>query len=531
MINWEMVIVFTAIFAGVALLGFQAVHWRAGGLHRLAEWGVAGRQFGGVVAWFVLGGTIFSGNSIIAIPGLVFAKGAQGFYTVSYLTLVYPLLFVVLARFWIVARHRGYVTTADFVRERFGRNVALLIALTGILATMPYLAVQIYGIEVVLAQMGMPVEVSLVTAFLILSLSTYVGGLRAPALIAIIKDIMLTTVILAAWIVIPPRLGGLEHIFADVHQKAIQNPRAFSEILLPSQYIAYGTQVVGAALALLLYPHIITVCCSVNSHKVLKRNAIFLPFFTILIALTGLLGYMAIAAGIAPSPTYKTNNIIPGLFAHIFPAWFAGFAFAAIVICALVPAAIMSIGVANLFSRNIYREYLRPSCTEQEELNVARAASFFVKCGALVFVLAVPTTFANNLQLAGGVWIVQTLPAVFLGLYTRWFHSGALVIGWIGGMAVGTWMLVGQNFGSFYPLTLGVYDVPVYIGLAALVVNLLLTLVLTPMLRFFKVAEEKDMTTAADYQPRSPLRNIPAVWTRQSEHWSLLDTAKRLVVK
>jgi SSS family solute:Na+ symporter len=117
----------------------------------------------------------------------VFAAGAQGFYTVIYTTLIYPLLFVVLTRFWIVARHRGYVTTADFVRERFGSHAALIVALTGILAAMPYLAVQMYGIEVVIAQMGIPIEASLIIAFLLLSLCTYVSGLRASAIIAFIK--------------------------------------------------------------------------------------------------------------------------------------------------------------------------------------------------------------------------------------------------------------------------------------------------------------------------------------------------------
>src|SRR5437660_140298 len=107
MLNWEMVIVFTIIFAAVTLLSLRATRWHVGELRRLTEWGVAGRRFGSVTAWFLLGGAIFSGNSMIAIPGLVFAKGAQGFYSTTYQILVYPLLFVVIARFWVVARHRG----------------------------------------------------------------------------------------------------------------------------------------------------------------------------------------------------------------------------------------------------------------------------------------------------------------------------------------------------------------------------------------------------------------------------------------
>jgi solute:Na+ symporter, SSS family len=336
-------------------------------------------------------------------------------------------------------------------------------------------------------------------AFVLLSLSTYIGGLRAPALMAIIKDLMLVIVILVAWIVLPVKLGGLEHIFAVVHQKAMKQPKEFSDVLLPSQYVPYATQALGSALAIFLYPHTITVFGSVGSHKVLKRNAIFLLFFTFLVAMTALLGYMAVAAGIKPSPIYGTNSIIPALFVYAFPTWFAGFSLAAIVICALVPAAIMSIGVANLFSRNIYREYLNPSCNEQEELRVARAASFFVKCGALVFILAVPTTFVNNLQLIGSAWIVQTLPAVFLGLYTRWFHRQALVLGWIGGMAISTWMIIQQNFASFYPFQFGTFTISIYTGLIALVVNLVLTVAFTPLFNAFGVVQEQDRIPAPDF--------------------------------
>jgi len=512
MSNWETVVVFVTIFVAITILGIRAVHWRAGNIYRLTEWGLAGRRIGTTAGWFLLGGGgLYTANAFISIPGLVFAKGAQGFYTVAYTTLLYPLLFVVLSRFWIVARHRGYVTAADFVRERFGKTISLLVALTGILATMPYLAIQIYGIEIAIAQMGLPVDLALGIAFLLLLLSTCISGLRAPALMAIIKDIMIIIVLLVAWIVIPPRLGGLGHIFAIVHQKAIQDPATFSETLSPVQYSSYTTLILGSALAFFLYPHMLTAICSVNSHKVLKRNALLLPFYTLLIGMTALLGYMAIAAGIPPSPTYETNIALPALFARFFPAWFAGFAFAAIVICALVPAAIMSIGVANLFTRNIYREYLRPACNEREEVNVARATSFFVKCGALLFILFIPTTFANNLQLIGSVWILQTLPAVFIGLYTRWFHRRALVIGWIAGMIVGTWMVIAQHFVSFYPLGSGTLTIPVYIGFAALMVNLLLTSILTAVIRIFREDHAQDMTSPADFEARPPAQGASPI--------------------
>ena len=362
MINWEMLTVFVIMFAAVTVLGFWAARWHPGDLERLQEWGLAGRRFGTITSWFLLGGDVYTAYTFIAVPGLIFAVGALGFYAVPYTIIVYPIVFLILPKFWTVARHRGYITPADFVRERFDSSIlALLVAVTGILATMPYIALQIFGIEVVLAEMGVPIEISLVIAFVILAAYTYTGGLRAPAMISIVKDVCIWLVVIVALIYIPMRLGGFGKIFEAVQQKAAHNPATFHELLPSTQYSAYATLALGSALALFLYPHTLTGILSTNSRKVVKRNAALLPAYTLLLGLMALLGFMAIAAGIKPSPIYKANIALPALFAQMFPPWFAGFSFAAIAIGALTPAAIMSIAGSNLFTRNIYKEYFRPT--------------------------------------------------------------------------------------------------------------------------------------------------------------------------
>ncbi len=144
---------------------------------------------------------------------------------------------------------------------------------------------------------------------------------------------------------------------------------------------------------------------------------------------------MAIAAGV------KVTNgqlAIPQLFENMFPDWFAGVAFAAIAIGALVPAAIMSIAAANLFTRNIYKDFIKPGATAKEETRVSKIVSLLVKVGALVFVLTMDKTVAINFQLLGGIWILQTFPALVGGLFTRWFHRWALLAGWAVGMVYGT---------------------------------------------------------------------------------------------
>jgi SSS family solute:Na+ symporter len=223
-----------------------------------------------------------------------------------------------------------------------------------------------------------------------------------------------------------------------------------------------------------------------------------LPAYTFLLGLIALLGYMAIAAGIKPT---SPNSVVPDLFIKFFPSWFEGFAFAAIAIGALVPAAIMSIAAANLFTRNIYKEYFRPGCSDAEESQVAKITSLFVKGGAVVFILALPTKYAIDLQLLGGVWILQTLPAIVGGLFTRWLHRWALLGGWLAGMVTGTLMATSSDFKtSVYELHIFGTTISAYEAIFALVANVVVSVLLTIVLNIVGAPRGADETAEGDYQ-------------------------------
>jgi SSS family solute:Na+ symporter len=206
---------------------------------------------------------------------------------------------------------------------------------------------------------------------------------------------------------------------------------------------------------------------------------------------------------------------VPDLFLNVFPSWFVGFAFAAIAIGALVPAAVMSIAAANLFTRSIYKAYLRSGASHGDEARIAKIVSLLVKIGALVIIITLPTKYAIELQLLGGVWILQTLPAIVIGLYTRWLHRWALVAGWAVGMTIGTLMAASQDFAPTYPLDLFGTKINAYTGVFALAANLVVTLVLTFVLRAAGVRDRGDETQPADFDELAedvayPVRGAPA---------------------
>jgi solute:Na+ symporter, SSS family len=511
-VNWTALIVFIVFFGAITFLGFFAARWRRGDLDLLHEWGLAGGRFGTVVTWFLLGGDLYTAYTFIAVPALAFGAGAIAFFAVPYTVLVYPFVFVVFPRLWSVSRKHGYITAADFVVGRFGsRTLALAVAVTGIVATMPYIALQLVGIQVVIAAMGVEAngilgELPLVIAFVILAAFTYTSGLRAPAAIAIVKDLMIYITVIAAIVIIPIELGGFGKIFAAVPPaKLLLAPPPAGSF---GAYGGFATLAFGSALALFLYPHAVTGVLSSSSKHAIRRNSALLPAYSFVLGLIALLGFMAIAAGVADAPEfaamfkqYGANFAVPALFLASFPSWFVGFAFAAIGIGALVPAAIMSIAASNLWTRNIYKPFIRPDCTPHQESRMAKWVSLVVKFGALLFIVFLPQQYAIQLQLLGGVWIVQTLPAVILGLYTRWLDPNALLIGWAAGIVTGTWMAAELAFkGSIYPLTVFGFTMPGYAAFYSVIVNLVLAVVLTVVIRGIGAANSEDETLAADYR-------------------------------
>jgi solute:Na+ symporter, SSS family len=508
-VNWTALIIFIALFGFITWLGFAAAHWRKGDLDQLHEWGLGGRRFGTIVTWFLVGGDLYTAYTFIAVPALAFGAGAIAFFAVPYTIVIYPILFLAFPRLWYVCHKHQYITAADFVRGRFGnRWLALAVTITGIVATMPYIALQLVGLQVVIGAMGVSGsgysgDLPLVIAFIILAAFTYSSGLRAPASIAIVKDILIYITAFAAVIVVPIQLGGFGKIFSAV-------PPA--KLLLPpppanstGAYGIYATLALGSALALFLYPHSLTGILSASSGHAIRRNAAMLPGYSFMLGLLALVGFFAIAAGVGNLPEFAggfkqfgNNFAVPALFLHSFPAWFVGIAFAAIGIGALVPAAIMSIAAASLYTRNIHREFINKNPTDKQEAQMAKWVSLIVKFGALIFIVFVPSQFAIYMQLLGGILIIQTLPSVLLGVYTRWFNDWALLVGWAVGTAAGTWMFVAANLTPNFPLAIGGFAFPGYTALYTVILNLIVTIVLTPVFNALG-SRQHDATVAADY--------------------------------
>src|SRR6202045_144420 len=242
-IEWIALSVFIFFFVLVTVMGFFASRWNSGPVsEHLDEWGLGGRQFGTGFSWFLIGGDFYTAYTVIAVPALVYAVGAYGFFALPYTIIVYPFVFAVMPVLWKGAHAKGDVTAAAVVDGTYGsRGLELALAITGMPATMPYIAWQLIGVGVVIKAMGLTGELPIVAAFIILALYTYSSGLRAPALIAFVKDIMIYIVVLVAVVVVPAKLGGYGAVFSAASDAFAAKGGATGLILKPAQMLPYAT--------------------------------------------------------------------------------------------------------------------------------------------------------------------------------------------------------------------------------------------------------------------------------------------------
>ncbi|MGW7403946.1 sodium:solute symporter family protein [Streptomyces sp. NPDC054833] len=506
MADGAMTATFLAVIGGASLLAVTARRLRPSDrLPSLEGWALADRSLGPVWTWLLLGGTIFTAYTFTAVPGLAYGNGAPAFFAVPYTVIVCPLAFVLLSRLWTVAHRHGYVTAADFVRGRYGSPpLALVVALTGILATMPYLALQLLGIRAVLAAGGVYPrgamgDLVMVALFAGLAVATYRHGLRAPTVISALKAVAVFVSLTAVCWLVLERLGGPGAVFDGAAQR-LGSPAL---LLSPEQQPAYATLALGSALALLMYPHVLTAGFAADGPHTLRKTAVALPAWTGLLALFGFLGIAALATGVR-APSGGAEAAVPMLVDRLMPGPLAGLVFGAITVGALVPAAVMSIAAATSFVRNVYVEYVHPTATPKRQVRIAKAVSLTAKVGAVAFVFGLRDQDAVNLQLLGGVWILQIFPAVAVGLFTGRLHPRALLAGWGVGMAAGTFMVVREGFSSIVALGFGPLEI--YAGLAALVLNLIVAVAATAVLERLGVPRGIDLT---DLPPRLTVRWRP----------------------
>lgn len=451
----------------VVIIGFLAGRSKSS-RSSVEEWSVGGRRLGSLFVWFLVGADIYTAYTFLGLTSTAYKAGSIAFYATPYVVLAYPIAYFYLPRLWKVASVYKFTTLADYVKGRFdSKLMSLLIAINGILMLIPYIDLQLSGIEDTLTMAGtgyINITFVVILSFLLVAFYTFFSGIKAPTYTAVVKDILVWIVVLSIIISLPIiHFGSWSNM---IHTAVNKVPKMMTVPTSgPKGLLWFSTAAIISALALFLWPHSVTGALSSKSADSLRKNAIVLPFYNILLMLITFLGIAAFL--IVPQGTNPRLALLT-LVHMSYGGVMQGLTYATIALASLVPCSIMAIGASNLFASNIYRDFIKPDTSPKHLTIVTRSMVFVVIGLALLFGLLFPTALVS-LQLMGTSGTVQALPAVIFSLFWRRLSKEAVLIGFLAGLATTfTVYATGNAFGM-------------YEGFIGLMVNIILVLVLNPL--------------------------------------------------
>lgn len=473
--NVTALLITTLIVLSVVIVGFLAGRNKKS-RSSVEEWSVGGRRLGALFVWFLVGADVYTAYTFLGLTSTAYKGGSIAFFATPYVVLAYPIAYFFLPKLWKVASKHKFMTLADYIKGRFDSKLfSILIAINGVLMLIPYIDLQLSGIQDTLKIAGagyINVTFVVVVSFLLVAFYTFFSGIKAPTYTAIVKDILVWVIMLFLVISLPAIYFGN---WGNMINKAIEQAPKMMTLPTsgPKGIIWFSTAAFISALALFMWPHTVTGTFSSKSAESLRKNAIILPFYNIVLMLVTFLGitaYLVVPKGTDPRFAFLT------LIHMSYGGITQGLAYSTIALASLVPCSIMAIGASNLFANNIYRDLINPGTTPNRLTAVTRYMVFVVIGLALLFGLLFPNALVS-LQLMGVSGIVQIFPAVVFSLYWRKLSKEAALTGFLAGMVVVAIVYAtGKTFGF-------------YEGFLGLIANIAVIFVLNPV--FAKRAAEK----------------------------------------
>lgn len=466
-------LIITAVIVAIAVaLGFVS---RGRGAMNLENWTVGGRSFGGLLLWLLLAGEIYTTFTFLGAAGYAYGEGGPVFYILGYGALAYIVSFFVLPPLWSYAKRHGLVTQADYFAHRFGsRWLGALAAVVGVVFVVPYADQQLQGLGLIVQSVTrgrVTATESMIVAFGLVALFVFASGLRATAWTAVLKDTLLIVVVLIIGIGLPLKYfgsySGLIHAVNQAHPGHLAVPGSSAGLGI-SWLIS---TLILTSLGFYMYPHAFMAMYSAKSGRTIRRNAIVLPFYQILLLLMFYVGFTALLVVPGLKGT-ATNSALLKLVAKAEPSWIVGLVGGAGALAAIVPASLIVLAAATLLSRNVYQGLIRPSATSDEVLRLSRFLVLVVMAIALWLAIASPAILVNLLLVAYD-GVSQFFPAVALSLFWRRLSSVGAAAGIVVGVALAL-TLVLSHHDPLWGLNAGI------VALAANVVVTVVVSLLTP---------------------------------------------------
>ena len=393
------------------------------------EYMIGGRSFGPIFLWLLLAGEIYTTFTFLGAAGWAYGKGAPAFYILCYGSVAYIISYFLLPPIWRFAKEHELLTGPDYLAQAFGSKwLGVLVAIVGFVFVVPYVTLQLTGIQLLLRIAGygaLNATVAVGVAFGLIALFVFVSGLRGAAWASVIKDVLVLVAVLFAGIVLPIHFFGSP---ANVVSRVLQahpNWMTLAVGAAPNGTTWFVSTVLLTSLGFYMWPHSMAAIYSARSEDALRRNAIFLPFYQLVLLFVYFAGFTALLVipGLKGSEADQSFMLV---VQHYYSPAVLGFIAGAGVLAGLIPAAAQILGAASIFSKNVLGDVFGIAASDRERTLATRVLVLVVAALALGFWLIARTSLVG-LLLIGYNGVTQFFPGVFFSLV--WRRATALGVG------------------------------------------------------------------------------------------------------
>ncbi len=459
------------------LLGLRAAHGRD---MNLQQWSLGGRSFGVIFMFILLAGEIYTTFSFLGASGWSYSKGAASYYILSYQTLAYIFSYFLLPKIWRYASQHKLLSQPHFFARKYDSNaLGILVAAVGVIALVPYLLLQFKGLGIIvsIASYGaIPASTAICTGTLVVTAYVTVSGMHGVVWNAIVKDALILAVVVFLGIYLPCHYyGGYGAMFSAINaarpEFLVFPEHGFSKIWFQSTVLLTAT-------GFFMWPHTFGCVLSARHEDTFRRNAVYLPLYSLLVLFALFVGFSALLQ-VPGLHGADADLALLKLSVQTFPAWFVGIIGAAGVLTALVPSSVILTSAATIIANDIYKVAARKNASDTDVQRVARRVVPVLSLVTLGFTLSGGSTIVA-LLLMGYNFVTQLFPALFFSLMQRnpVTKQGAFAGILAGVLTVAAVTLSKSTVASLFPF-LPATLMDLNVGMVALLINIGTTLLVS----------------------------------------------------
>ncbi|HEY8296946.1 MAG TPA: sodium:solute symporter family protein [Candidatus Baltobacteraceae bacterium] len=397
---------------------------------------VGGRSFGSLFLWILLAGEVYTSFTFLGAAGWAYGRGAPAFYILAYGTIGYTIGYFFLPAVWKIGKDRGLLTFPDFFLDRYGsKPLAIGIAILQFFLVVPYVTLQLSGLQTLLSIAGYGrynATVAVGCSFILIALFVFTAGLRGTAWASIVKDAFVLGAVIFAGIFLPIHFFGSPAAMFDKVLAA--QPHWFT--LAPGAsnqgVVWYISTVLLTSIGFYMGPHTINAVFSAKDGDALRRNAIFLPLYQLVLLLVFFAGFSALVLVPGLKNVDQSFMIVVQRY---YPAWVLGLVAGAGCLAALLPASALLLGAAGVFAKNVLGDGLNVATSDAARTLATRIMVIVIAAMSLIFWIFYNQTLVQ-LLLYYYNGVTQFMPGFVFALIWRRANAWAVGSGIVAGEIV-----------------------------------------------------------------------------------------------